>query len=201
MVSETLLVLVFIGMLLLLTVPIPVIDWRWGRGIVFTAFSLLALAFSVFISVVFLQAVRQNLDKELAEPQSWASFGVGVGTGIWYLIEVSIVLSLGIGALLLAALSRQRGWIIANTIALLCTIVGSFLTLMITREISAAADIFDPTSVHAADVRLVQAHVAWEVVLLALQLFYLAFGVWRIWRSVRLGRRSGAVMPLPVVPS
>ena len=201
MVSETLLVLVFIGVLLLLTVPIPVIDWRWGRGIVFTAFALLALAFSVFISVVFLQAVRQNLDKELADPQSWASFGVGVGTGIWYIIEVLLVLSLGIGALVLAALSRQRGWIIANAIALLCTIVGSLLTLKITRDISAGADIFDPLSVHAADVRLVQAHVTWEVVLLALQLFYLVYGVWRIWQSVRLGRRSAAVTPLPVAPS
>jgi hypothetical protein len=201
MVSETLLVLIFIGVLLLLTVPIPVIDWRWGRGIVFTAFALLALAFSVFISVVFLQAVRQNLDKELAEPQSWASFGVGVGTGIWYIIEVLLVLSLGIGALVLAALSRQRGWIIANAMALLCTIVGSLLTLKITRDISAGADIFDPLSVHAADVQLVQAHVAWEVVLLALQLFYLVYGVWRIWQSVRLGRRSAAVTPLPVAPS
>jgi hypothetical protein len=201
MLAQTLLVLVFVGVILLLPAVIPVIDWRWGRGIIFTACALLALAFSVFISVVFLQAVRQSLDKELAEPGGWASFGVGAGTGIWYIIEVSLVLSLGIGALVLAALSRQRGWIIANASALLCTMVGSLLTLKITRDISAGADIFDPLSVHEADVQLVQAHVAWEVVLLALQLFYLAYGIWRIWRSVRVGRRSGAVTPLPVAPS
>jgi len=201
MVTETLLFLVFIGVILLVNPLIALIDWRWGRGIAFTALALLTLAFSVFISVVFLQAVRQNLDRELADPQSWASFGVGVGTAIWSIIEVPVVLGLGIGAVLLAALSRQRGWIIANAIALLCTIAASLLALKITRDISASKDIFNPLSVHEADVRLVQAHVALEVVLLALQLLYLAYGVWRIWHSVRLGRRPVAVMPLPSAQS
>jgi hypothetical protein len=201
MLSETQLFLVFIGVILLVNLLVALIDWRWGRGIAFTALVLLALAFSVFISVVFLQAVRQSLDKELADPQSWASLGVGLGTAFWAIIEVPVVLGLGIGAMLLAALSRQRGWIIANTIALLCAIAAPLLALKITRDISASKDIFNPLSVHEADVRLVQAHVALEVVLLALQLLYLAYGAWRIWHSVRLGRRSVAVMPLPSAQS
>jgi hypothetical protein len=149
MLSETQLFLVFIGVILLVNVLIALIDWRWGRGIAFTALALLALAFSVFISVVFLQAVQQSLDKELADPQSWASLGVGLGTAVWSIIEVPVVLGLGLGAILLAALSRQRGWIIANTIALLSTIAASLVALKIT-EISPPAK---TSSIHSPFMR------------------------------------------------
>jgi len=38
-------------------------------------------------------------------------------------------------------------------------------------------------------------------VLLAIQLLYLAYGVWRIWRSYALGSRKLPAMSLPSVQS
>jgi presenilin-like A22 family membrane protease len=109
MISETQIFIAFVVVILLVNLLIAVIDWKWGRGIGFTALALLAIAFYVYFSVLILQGVRQNIEKELAEPQSWASFSAGLGMDYWYIIEIPIILGLGIGAVALAALSRQRG--------------------------------------------------------------------------------------------
>ena len=103
----------FVGVMLLVHVLIAVLDLKWGRGIAFTALALLAAAFYIFYAVVILQVIRQSLDAELAEPQSLASLGVVFGLFYWYLIELPILLGQGIAVVILAAVSRQRGWIMA----------------------------------------------------------------------------------------
>ena len=196
MLSLTQLFLLFVGIILVVNLLIALIDWKWGRGIVFTAFALMALVLNMLYSMMMLQGLQQNLDKELTEPQGWApGLGFGIGLAYWYIIEVPFVLGLGIGATLLAVLSRQRRWIIGNAVALAVTVVASLLDLRISRAISAGAIGNDQFTIHTMQVQLLQAHVAFVVVLLALQLLYLAFGVWRIWRSVRLGRRSASATP------
>jgi hypothetical protein len=131
------------------------------------------------------------------EQQSWASFGAGIGMFVWYVIEVPIILGLGIGAVFLAVVSRRRGWILVNTAALLLTVLAPFLAVGIIRTINADTAIFNPSSVHDGDVRLVQVHLVFVGVLLAIQLLYLAYGVWRIWRSFGAPRSSAAAIPLP----
>jgi hypothetical protein len=197
MLSETQLFLGYVGVVLVVNLLIALIDWKWGRGIAFTALGLLAGAVSVYFTVVILQAVRQNLEREVVDPQSWASFGVGIGMFVWYVIEVPIILGLGFGALFLAGVSRRRGWILVNTVALLLTALAPFLAVGIIRTINADTDIFNPRSVHEGDVRLVQVHLVFVGVLLAIQLLYLAYGVWRIWRSFGAPRNSAAATPLP----
>ncbi len=71
--------LAFVGIVLLVHVLVAVLDLKWGRGIAFTALALLAAAFYIYYAVVILQVMRQSLDAELAEPQSWASLGVVIG--------------------------------------------------------------------------------------------------------------------------
>src|SRR6476646_7059906 len=61
--------LVFVAAILVVNVLMAVIDWKWGRGIGFTVLALLAGAFYVYSSLVFLQEMRQSLEMELAEPQ------------------------------------------------------------------------------------------------------------------------------------
>ena len=119
----------------------------------------------------------------------------------WYLLELPIIFSLGVGAVILAALSRQRGWIIGNAVALALTIVASLLALWLIPDIQAGVDIFNPLAVHDRDVQRFQAYLAFVVVLLAIQLLYLAYGVWRIWRSRAPGSRSRSATSLPSVQS
>jgi hypothetical protein len=195
--------IIFAVVILLVNVLVALTDWKWGRGIGFTALALLAGAFSAYISVVALQGMRQYLEMELTEPQSWASFGFSIAMVYWYLLELPIIFSLGVGAVVLAALSRQRGWIIGNAVALALTVVASLLAMWIIPDIQAGADIFNPLAVHIRDVRRFQAHLAFVVVLLAIQLLYLAYGVWRIWRSRVPGSQSQShsVASLPSVQS
>jgi hypothetical protein len=193
--------ILFAVVILLVNVLMAVIDWKWGRGIGFTAIAVLAVVFSVYVSVVLLQGMRQNLDKEITEPQSWASFGVYIGLFYWYMIELPIILGLGIGAVVLAALSRQRGWIIGNAVALALTVVAPLLAMWILQALNKGTDIFNPFAVHDRDVRLFQTHLVIVVVLFALQLLYLSYGVWRIWHSRGRGSRPTSVTTLPAVQS
>jgi hypothetical protein len=197
MLSETQLFLGYVGVVLVVNLLIALIDWKWARGIAFTALALLAGAFSVYFTVLSLQAVRQGLEREVVDPQSWASFSVGIGMGVWYIIEIPIILGLGLGALFLAAVSGQRGWINASAVALLFTVVAPFLAVSIIRTINAGTDSHNPLSVHEGDVRLVQVHLVFEGMLLAIQLLYLAYGVWRIWRSFGAPRNAAAATSLP----
>jgi predicted membrane-bound dolichyl-phosphate-mannose-protein mannosyltransferase len=190
MFSETQLYLVYVGVIVLLNVLFALLDWKWGRGIAFTALAVLAGAVSGYVTVLILLGVQKTLSREVGEPQSWTSYGVGLSMIVWYIIEIPIILGLGIGAVLLAALSRRRGWIIVTALALLFTVVAPFLAYFISDTINADIDIVNPRSVHERDVRLVQVHLPFVGVLLAIQLLYLAYGVWRIWRSSRLGSRQ-----------
>ncbi len=191
----------FAGGILLLIPLIAVIDRKWGCGIGFTVLALLAIAFYVFTSVVILQGMRRNLELELTDPQSWASLGFYIWMIYWYIIELPIILGLGIGAVVLAVLSRQRGWIICNAVALAFTILTPLLATLIIRALQADTDIFSPLAVHDRDMRLFQVHLAFVVVLFAIQLLYLSYGVWRIWRSVGLRRSSASATPLPSAQS
>ena len=145
--------------------------------------------------------MRQSLDEELADPQSWASLGVVLGLFYWYLVELPILLGQGIAVVILATVSRQRGWIIGAAVALALTILSPFLLSEISHAIAANKDIFNPQSEYDADVRLFQAQLGFTVVLFALQLLYLAYGVRRIWRSRGLGSRSAPATPLPSMQS
>jgi len=191
----------FLGVVLLVHVLIAVLDLKWGRGVAFTALALLAAAFYIYYAVVILQVMRQSLDAELADPQSWASLGVVLGLFYWYLIELPILLGQGIAVVILATVSRQRGWIIGAAVALALTILAPFLLSEISHAIAANKDIFNPQSEYDADVRLFQAQLVFTVVLFALQLLYLAYGVRRIWRSRGLGSRSAPATPLPSMQS
>ncbi|HEY7020324.1 MAG TPA: hypothetical protein VH349_04350 [Ktedonobacterales bacterium] len=191
----------FVGVVLLIQVLIAVLDVKWGRGIAFTVLALLAAAFYIFYAVVILQVMRQSLDEELADPQSWASLGVVLGLFYWYLIELPILLGQGIAVVILAAVSRQRGWIIGAAVALTLTILAPFLLSEISHAIDASKDIFDPQSVYEGSVRLAQAQLVFTVVLFAFQLLYLAYGVRRIWRSRGLWRQSLAATSLPSAQS
>ncbi|HEY1390432.1 MAG TPA: hypothetical protein VGF38_17980 [Ktedonobacterales bacterium] len=193
--------IVFVAAMLLINVVMAVIDWKWGRGIGFTILALLAGAFSVYVTVIFLQGMRRNLDLELTDPQSWASLGVYLDILYWYILELPVIFGLGVGAVVLAALSRQRRWIIGNAVALALTILAPLLAMWILPAINADTDIFNPLAVHDRDVRLFQAHLAFVVVLLAIQLLYLAYGIWRIWRSRGLGRQMHVATSLPSVQS
>lgn len=192
-----------VGVLLLINVLVAVIDWKWGRGIAFTALALLAAAYYVYLSVVMLQGMRQNLELELAEPQSWASFGVNIGIAFWYILELPVLLGLGIGAVILSALSRQRGWIIAAAVAGALTLLSPLLFMWTIPVPQAGTDYSNPLYTYARDVRLVQTHLVIVIALFAIQLLYLAYGVRRIWRSRGLGsqRRSRAAASLPSVQS
>ncbi len=122
----------------------------------------------------------------------------------WYLIELPILLGQGIAVVILATVSRQRGWIIGAAVALALTILAPFLLSEISHAIDANTDIFNPRSMYDGDVRLFQAQLVFTVVLFALQLLYLAYGVrrtWRIWRSTGLGSRSASATPLPSAQS
>ena len=119
----------FLGVVLLVHVLIAVLDLKWGRGIAFTALALLAATFYIYYAVVILQVMRQSLDEELADPQSWASLGVVLGLFYWYLIELPILLGQGIAVVVLASVSRQRGWIIGAAVALALTILAPFSAL------------------------------------------------------------------------
>jgi hypothetical protein len=101
----------------------------------------------------------------------------------------------------LAVLSRQRRWIIGNALALALTLVASFLAVWISRAISAGTVGDDPLALRARGVQLLQAHRAFVVVLFALQLLYLAYGVRRIWRSTGLGSRSASATQIPSAQS
>ena len=193
--------IVFAVGILLVNVLIAVIDWKWGRGIGFTALALLAGAFTVYVSVVILQGMRQSLDRELTEPESWASFGFYLRMVYWYIFELPIILGLGIGAVVLAALSRQRGWVMGNAIALALTVLAPLLAVWIIRAISAGTDVFNPLAIHARDVRLFQADLAFVVILFAILLLYLSYGVWRIRRSSVLGSQPTSGTSLPSVQS
>jgi len=195
--------IIFAVVILLVNVLVALADWKWGRGIGFTVLALIAGAFSAYISVSFLQGMRRNLDLELTDAQSWASLGVYLGMLYWYILEVPIILGLGVGALVLAALSRQRSWIIGNAVALALTLLAPLLATWILPAINADTDIFNLLAVHDRDVRLFQAHLAFVAVLLAIQLLYLAYGVWRIWRSRAPGSqsRSRSVVSLPSAQS
>jgi len=182
--------IVFAAAILLVNVLVALTDWKWGCGIGFTVLALIAGAFSAYISVSFLQGMRRNLDLELTDAQSWASFGFSIAMVYWYILELPIIFSLGVGAVVLAALSRQRVWIIGNAVALALTVVAPLLAIWVIPGIQAGTDIFNPLAVHDRDVRLFQAHLAFVAVLLAIQLLYLAYGVWRIWRSRAPGSQS-----------
>ncbi len=191
----------FLGVVLLVHVLIAVLDLKWGRGIAFTALALLAATFYIYYAVVILQVMRQSLDEELADPQSWASLGVVLGLFYWYLIELPILLGQGIAVVVLASVSRQRGWIIGAAVALALTILAPFLLSEISHAIDANTDIFSPRSMYDGDVRLFQAQLVFTVVLFALQLLYLAYGVRRIWRSTGSRRPLAAATPLPSAQS
>jgi hypothetical protein len=193
--------IIFAVVILLVNVLAALTEWTWGRGISFTVLALLAGAISAYISVVALGGMRRYLEMELTEPQSWASFGFSIAMVYWYLLELPIIFSLGVGAVILAALSRQRGWIIGNAVALALTVVASLLALWLIPDIQAGVDIFNPLAVHDRDVQRFQAYLAFVVVLLAIQLLYLAYGVWRIWRSRAPGSRSRSATSLPSVQS
>jgi hypothetical protein len=191
----------FVGVVLLVHVLIAVLDLKWGRGVAFTTLALLAAAFYIFYAVVILQVIQHSLDLELAEPQSFASLGVVFGLFYWYLIELPILLGQGIAVVILAAASRQRGWIIGAAVALALTILAPFLLSEISHAIDANKDIFNPRSEYDADVRLFQAQQVFTVVLFAFQLLYLAYGVWRIRRSRGTWRRSASATLLPSAQS
>ena len=191
----------FLGVVLLVHVLIAVLDLKWGRGVAFTALALLAATFYIYYAVVILQVIQQSLDAELAEPQSLASLGVIFGLFYWYLIELPILLGQGIAVVILAAVSRQRGWIIGAAVALALTILAPFLLSEIDHAIGANTDIFNPRSKYDGDVRLFQAQLVFTVVLFALQFLYLAYGVRRIWRSTGLRSRSASATPLPSAQS
>ncbi|HEY7341615.1 MAG TPA: hypothetical protein VH591_12085 [Ktedonobacterales bacterium] len=193
--------LAFAAAILLANVLVAVIDWKWGRGIGFTVLALLAGAFSVYVSVILLQLMRQYLEMELTEPDSFASLDAYIAMLYWYILELPIVFSLGVGAVILAALSRQRRWIIGNAVALALTVLTPLLATWIIRGIQTDTDIFNPLAVHDRDVRMFQAHLAFVIALLAIQLLYLAYGVWRIWRARGSGSRSHVATPLPSVQS
>ena len=120
------------------------------------------------------------------------------GLFYWYLIELPILLGQGIAVVILAAVSRQRGWIIGAAVALALTILAPFLLSEISHAIAANKDIFNPQSEYDADVRLFQAQLVFTVVLFALQLLYLAYGVRRIWRSTWIGESVSASHSAPV---
>jgi len=152
--------------------------------------------------VVYLQALRQSVEQALAEPQSNLYLGVAVGIAYWYIFELPILLGQGIGALVLAAKSRQRGWIVGAALAVAITIAAPFLAAWMTHVLSAGIDSFDPPhAVYDRDMRLLQAHLAFVIGLFALQVLYLAYGGWRIWRSRGVGSRSTAATPLPAAQS
>jgi hypothetical protein len=105
---------------------------------------------------------------------------------------------------LLAAMSRQRGWIIGAAVALALTILAPFLLSVISHAIDANTDIFNPRSMYDGDVRLFQAQLVFTVALFAFQLLYLAYGarrIWRIWRSTGSEFRSTSATPLPTAQS
>jgi len=191
--------LVFVGVVLLVNVLVALLDWKWGHGVAFTALALLGAAFYVYFSTVYLQALRQGIEQALADPQDRLYLGVAIGITYWYIFELPILLGQGIGALVLAAKSRQRGWIIGGAIGLAITIAAPFLAAWMTHVLSAGTDTFNPHAIYDRDLRLFQAHLAFVIGLFALQLFYLAYGVWRIWRT--LSSRSTAAVPLPSAQS
>lgn len=193
--------LVFVAAILVVNVLMAVIDWRWGRGIGFTILALLAGTFYVYSSLLFLQGMRQSLEMELAEPQGRLYLGITIGMIIWYILELPVIFSLGVGAVILAALSRQRGWIIGNAVALALTVAAPLLATWIIRRLEAGTDIFTPLAIYERDVRDFQAHLVFVIALFAIQLLYLAYGVWRIWRSISLRRKSRSATSLPSVQS
>ncbi|HEX3271247.1 MAG TPA: hypothetical protein VHR15_11405, partial [Ktedonobacterales bacterium] len=187
---------------LLVNVLVALLDWKWGHGIAFTALALLAAAYYAYFSLVYLQALRQSVEQALAEPQARFYLGVAVGITYWYIFALPVLLGQGIGALVLAGVSRQRGWIIGCAIALALTVVAPFLAAWMTRTLSAGIDSFDsPHAIYDRDMRLLQAHLAFVVVLFALQLLYLAYGVRRIRSSTGSRRPSTAATPLPSAQS
>ncbi len=62
--------LVFVGVVLLVNVLVALLDWKWGHGVAFTALALLGVAFYVYFSIVYLQAMQQGVEQALADPQS-----------------------------------------------------------------------------------------------------------------------------------
>src|SRR5690349_11859901 len=155
----------FAGAFLLVNVLVAVIDWKWGRGVGFTILAALAGAFSVYVTVVFLQGMQRGLDLELTESQYWwVSLGVYLDLIFWYALELPIGLGLGVGAVVLAALSRQRGWIIGNAVALALTILAPFLVAWVVSAIQAETDDFSLQATHNEDVRMFQAHLMFVVV-------------------------------------
>src|SRR5690348_9630081 len=143
----------FAAAILLVNVLIAVIDWKWGRGIGFTILALLAGAFSVYVSIVFLQGMQRYLEMELAYPDSWSSLDFSIAMVYWYILELPIIFSLGVGAVIVAALSRQRRWIIGNAVALVLTILVPLLATWIIGGMRADTDIFNPLAVYDRDVR------------------------------------------------
>jgi hypothetical protein len=132
--------LAFVGFVLLVHVLVAVLDLKWGRGIAFTALALLAAAFCMYFSVVMLQGIRQSLEQALAEPQSRLYLGVAVGIAYWHIFELPVLLGQGISAVILSAVSRQRGWIQCAAIALALTVVAPFLAAWMTGALSTGAD-------------------------------------------------------------
>ncbi len=112
-----------------------------------------------------------------------------------------MLLGLGIGVVVLSALSRQRGWIIAAAVAGALTLLSPLLFLWTIPVPQAGTDYSNPLYTYARDVRLAQTHLVIVVVLLAILLLYLAYGVWRIWRSISLRRKSRSATSLPSVQS
>jgi hypothetical protein len=184
--------IVFVGVVLLAHALVAVLDLKWGRGVAFTALAILAVAFYVYFSIVYLQAMRQSVEQALADPQARFYLGVAVGIGYWYIFELPILLGQGIGALVLAAVSRERGWIMGAATAIAITVAAPFLAAWMTGMLSAGADTSNPHSIYDRDMRLLQAHLAFVVGLFALQLLYLSYGVWRI-RRIR--RSTGSKRP------
>lgn len=193
--------LAFAGAVLLGNVVLAVLDWKWGRGIGFTAVALLAGAYFVYVLVIMLHGTKVDLELELTDPQSWASFGVNISIVFWYFFELPLLVGLGIGAVVLSALARQRGWIVGNAVALGLTVVAPLLLVWILPSLDAGTDIFNPLAVHDRDMRRFQAHLGLVGVLFAIQLLYLSYGIWRIWRSSRWGRRTRLAPSLPSVQS
>jgi hypothetical protein len=193
--------LVFVSVMLLVNALVALLDWKWGHGVAFTALALLGAAYYVYFSTVYLQAMRQSIEQALTDPQARLYLGAAIGIGYWYIFALPILLGQGIGALVLAAKSRQRARVVGAAVAVAITIAAPFLAAWLTGVLSAGVDSFDPPhAIYDRDVRLFEAHLAFVIGLFALQLLYLAYGVWRI-RHVRVGNRSTAAIPHPSAQS
>src|SRR6476660_3758539 len=78
--------IVFAAAILLVDVLTAVIDWKWGHGIGFTVLALLAGAFSVYVTVIFLQGMQRYLEMELTYPDSFASLDAYIAMLYWYIL-------------------------------------------------------------------------------------------------------------------